>query len=102
MSSAELKVVIDSLRQVAKIWDREATAIGSITPQVDALSLGRIQAGVFQLIVSPYDAVVQAVAQRCSEGQTEMRDIASALNSNATDYADNEATLSTAAQRTAN
>ena len=97
MSSGEVQVVTNSLRQVAKIWDNEATTIGSITAKVDGMSLGRIDAGVFQLIVSPYDAVVQAVAKRCAEGKTAMQAIADALVSNAKAYDANEANLSAAA-----
>ena len=97
MGSTEVQVVTGSLRQVAKIWDNQATAIGSITPQANALSFDRLEAGVFQLIVSPYDKVVQTVAQRCAEGQAEMQNIASALNTNATNYAANESNLSNAA-----
>jgi hypothetical protein len=93
MSSSELRVVPDSLRRVARIWDQQATVIGSITPQVDAMSFGRLEAGVFQLIVSPYDAVVQSVAQRCAEGKTEMEKIASALLANAKNYVATDAKL---------
>lgn len=97
MGSAEVQVVTGSLHRVAQIWDREATAIGSITPQVNAMSFDRLEAGVFQLIVSPYDAVVQTVAKRCAEGKTEMQSIASALNANAKNYAINESDLTNAA-----
>jgi hypothetical protein len=97
MGAAEVQVVTGSLHQVAQIWNNQATAIGSITPQVNGMSLDRIEAGIFQLIVSPYDAVVQAVAQRCSGGKTEMQNIATALIRNADNYAANEAKLSGAA-----
>ena len=91
--ASEVQVVTSSLRGVAQIWDREATAIGSITPEVTAMSFARLEAGVFQLIVAPYDAVVQTVARRCAAGKTEMQSIASALNTNATNYASNEQNL---------
>jgi hypothetical protein len=97
MNSSELQVVTGSLHRVAQIWDQEATAIGSITPKVDGMSFGRLQAGVFQLIVSPYDKLVEAVAQRCAEGRTEMQDIASTLLTNARNYAQTEAELTTTA-----
>lgn len=86
----EVQVVTGSLRQVAQIWDTQGNAIGSITPEVNGMSFNHITAGVFQLIVSPYDAVVQTVATRCGQGKTEMQNIATALNTNATNYANNE------------
>ena len=97
--SGELQVVGSSLRHVAGIWDQEATAIGTVPGRAEGLRLDRFDAGVFQLIVSPYDSVVDAVAARCTEGKSRMEDIATALRHCADNYAKTEAALTTAANQ---
>jgi hypothetical protein len=83
-------VVPSSLRKAAGIWDSQGTAIGSVILKAQGLSLGRIEAGVFQLIVGPYDEVVTQVAGRCSEGQKSMDGMAARLNTAAQNYQDAE------------
>lgn len=84
--NAGYEVVPSSLRKAAAIWDSQGAAIGSVVPKAEGLSLGRIDAGVFQLIVDPYDQVVTQVADRCSEGQKSMDEMAARLNLGARDY----------------
>lgn len=74
--SGELQVVRGSLRKVADIWDQQGNAIGAITSKAAGMRLDRLDAGVFQLIVTPYDQVVGQVAARCREGRQRMDDIA--------------------------
>jgi hypothetical protein len=54
------------------------------------MSLGRIEAGVFQLLVPPYDEIVTRVVGRAAEGQRCMEDIAGALDRSARNYQDTE------------
>jgi Excreted virulence factor EspC, type VII ESX diderm len=82
----ELRVIAASLRQAAGIWDEQATAIGSVSATAGAMRLDRVEAGVFQLIVGPYDAVADQVSARCEEGMQDMRGIASALDRSADTY----------------
>jgi hypothetical protein len=91
-ASGELKVITDAMRHAAGIWDQQASAIGSISGKVEGMSLGRFEAGVFQLIVSPYDGVVTQVAGRCQEGQHNMQAIAVALDNSANNYDTTEQT----------
>lgn len=75
----ELKFIATSLQQAAGIWDQEAAAVESASARVSAMGLGRVEAGVFQIIVGPYDEVVAQVSARFEEGSRNMRGIASAL-----------------------
>src|SRR5215469_5836332 len=80
MSQAgELKFIASSLQQTAGIWDHEAAAAQSAAARVGGMSLSRLEAGVFQIIVGPYDEVVTQVSARFEEGSRNMRGIASAL-----------------------
>lgn len=84
--SHELQVVRGSLRKVADIWDQQGNAIGAIASKAAGMRLDRLDAGVFQLIVTPYDQVVDQVAARCHEGRQRMHDIAGALRRSASTY----------------
>jgi hypothetical protein len=98
-SPQELRVVPASLRNVAAIWDQQSTAIGSIAPKAEGMRLDRLQAGVFQLIVGPYDEVVDQVAGRCAEGKQRMKEIADALRAAATAYTTTEQGITAATQQ---
>ena len=54
------------------------------------MELGRIEAGLFFLIVSPYNEVVRQVEARCREGKAAMTDIAATLRQVATTYEDED------------
>lgn len=94
----ELKVVRSELGNAAHIWDAQASAIGSISPKAEGLRLDRLEAGVFQLIAGPYGQVVDQVSGRCTEGRTNMGDIANALRTASQSYAKTEQQNTQAAQ----
>jgi hypothetical protein len=85
-NSAGFQVSAQSLRSVARIWDQQAEAIAAIPGKTEGVRLNRLNAGIFQLIVSPYEAVLNAVADRSRQGDTQMRDIASELRASADTY----------------
>lgn len=84
---------------MAKIWDKEANAIGTIPGIAQGIHLNRITAGVFQLIVSPYESLLNAVSDRSSEGKTEMGKIAAELNKTADTYEQTESENTRLAQQ---
>lgn len=77
--SGELKVVTTSLGQAARIWDQQAAALKAAAARVSVMNMNRMEAGIFQIIVAPYDAVVAQVSARCEEGSRSMSGIASGL-----------------------
>lgn len=79
MPPDQLRYATDELRGEAKIWDDQGVAMGQIAAAAEGLDLTRLEAGIFQLIVSPYNSVVQQVTARCREGQQAMSDIAETL-----------------------
>lgn len=85
-NSPGIEVDTSSLRSVAKTWDQEAHAIGRIPEISRGIHLNHITAGVFQLIVSPYEALLNEVADRSAQGQAEMEKIATELRSTAATY----------------
>lgn len=82
----QVTVATDALRIEAAEWDRQSTAIGATAAKVADMELGRVEAGLFQLIVSPYNDVVRHVSQRCLEGQTAMAEVANTLRQVADTY----------------
>jgi hypothetical protein len=85
-TSPGFQVTSNSLRNVAQTWDGQATAIGTIPGKTEGIHLNRLNAGIFQLIVSPYEAVLNAVTDRASEGKSEMGNIATSLRTSADTY----------------
>lgn len=75
-----------ALRHEARDWDDQSTAIAAIAAEVAGMEFGRIEAGLFQIIVSPYNDVVRTVADRCREGEAAMREVASTLRDVANTY----------------
>lgn len=82
----QVAVATDALRIEAGEWDRQSTAIGATAAKVVNMELGRVKAGLFQLIVSPYNEVVRHVSQRCLEGQAAMTEVANTLRQVADTY----------------
>ncbi len=85
-SSQEVKVATDVLRTEAGEWDAQSTALGAAETKIRALELGRVEAGLFQLIVSPDNDLVEHLANRCAEGKAAMTEIAKTLRSVADTY----------------
>lgn len=82
----EVAVATEVLRTEATEWDDQSAAVGAIAAKVGGMELGRVEAGLFQLVVSPYNEVVHAVQARCLEGQTAMTEMAATLRAVAETY----------------
>jgi hypothetical protein len=78
-SSEEVALATDALRTEASVWDTQAHRLDGLGTQVDAMEFGRVEAGLFQIMVSPYNEVVRAVASRCAEGTAAMTEMGSTL-----------------------
>ncbi|MBQ0990704.1 hypothetical protein KBX08_11445 [Micromonospora sp. H61] len=85
-SRQQVTVATDALRTEAAEWDRQSAAMSAVVPKVAGMELGRVEAGLFQLIVSPYNEIVQHVSQRCQEGQAAMTEVATTLRKVADTY----------------
>ncbi|MFI2666694.1 hypothetical protein [Micromonospora carbonacea] len=85
-SRGQVTVATNTLRTEAGEWEGQSTTIGGIGSKVAGMELGRVEAGLFQLIVSPYNDVVQQVSQRCDEGKKSMAEVAQTLRKVADTY----------------
>jgi hypothetical protein len=85
-TTQEVAVATGALRTEAGEWSEQSTAIGAIAAKAGEMELGRVEAGLFQLVVSPYNEVVKQVQARCQEGQAAMSEIAGTLRSVADTY----------------
>ncbi|MFF7634485.1 type VII secretion target [Kitasatospora sp. NPDC008050] len=86
MADDGFKVTTDTLRKEAGIWDQQSDQLGKINASVGSMATDRIQAGVFQIMVSAYMEVVNAVQGRTQEGQTNLKGIANGLRKVADSY----------------
>lgn len=82
----QITVATDALRSESTEWDSQSGALGTIVRQVSGLGLGRVEAGLFQMIVSAYNDVVNHVTERCREGQAATMQIALTLRAVADTY----------------
>ena len=85
-SREQVTVATDALRNEAGEWDTQSTAIGDLSTKVSGMEFGRLEAGLFQMMVGPYNDVIHGVAARCMEGATAMTEIANTLRSVADTY----------------
>jgi hypothetical protein len=85
-TAKEVKVATDALHAEAGVWNTQGDQMHTISAKVGGLPMNRLQAGIFQLVVSPYDGLVDEVAARCQEGHDRMRDIGTTLSQVADTY----------------
>ncbi len=90
-STTQIKVATKTLRDEADIWDQQSVTAKTIANQTDSLRMDRLEAGIFQIIVSDYGSVVDQITARSQEGQQRMADIASTLHQVANTYDQEEA-----------
>jgi len=85
-SAEQVAVATNALRSEAGEWDTQSTAMGALSTKVAGMEFGRLEAGLFQMMVGPYNDVIHAVAARGKEGATAMTEIADTLRSVADTY----------------
>ncbi len=82
----QVQVATDALRTEAGVWDTQSGQLGTIESTVSELTFSRIEAGIFQVLVSVNDDLVNHVTTRCGEGRTQMSAIATTLRAVADTY----------------
>lgn len=93
-SHEQVTVATSALRTEAGEWDTQSATTGALSAKVAGMEFGRLEAGLFQMMVGPYNDVIHHVAARCTEGQTAMTEIANTLRNVADTYdAEDEASL---------
>lgn len=87
----QIRVATDALRGEAGVWDTQSAAMADIRPKLDAVSLTRIQAGVFQVLFDAYTEVATKVRAATTEGALNMREVGTTLRQVADTYDREEA-----------
>lgn len=90
MAGEGFEVATASLRTEAGVWEQQSQQVGTIAASADGLRFTRLEAGVFQIIVTAYASVVDQVTNRAREGQQRMQEIADTLRRVADVYEDEE------------
>jgi hypothetical protein len=83
-------VGIQALRQDVQIWDQQSGELAKIAQQAGALRMDRVEAGIFQIFISAYQAAADQVIGRTTEGSTAMTDIGATLTTVANAYEKDE------------
>jgi hypothetical protein len=82
----EVSVATSVLRSEARQWEEQAGRLSALSTKASGMEFGRLEAGLFQVMVGPYNDVIRAVSGRCAEGTTAMTDIAATLRKAADTY----------------
>ncbi|MCX4746690.1 hypothetical protein OG455_14375 [Kitasatospora sp. NBC_01287] len=98
MTDDGFQVTTNTLRQEAGTWDQQSEQLGKVSSSVGSMATDRFQAGVFQLLVSAYGEVLQAVQGRSQEGQQNLKGVADGLRKVADTYDHQEKTTTAAVQ----
>jgi hypothetical protein len=85
-SSQTVQAATKALRDEAKVWDDQSKTTGDIAPKVEGLRLSRIEAGLFQVIVTEYEKAIDVIVTRTGEGQQVMTNVADTLRTVADTY----------------
>jgi hypothetical protein len=86
-----IQAATGTLRDEARIWDDQSRTLRDIKPKVEDLRLNRIEAGLFQLIVTEYEKAIDVIVARTGEGQRAMTNVADTLRTVADTYDQEEA-----------
>ncbi|MBZ4323525.1 hypothetical protein [Streptomyces huiliensis] len=90
MADPDLKVITDGIRTDARMWDAQSTLLGGIHNTVEGLRMTRLEAGLFQVLLSAYTDAVNQISSRTSEGRDRTKEVADTLVVNARAYEDHE------------
>ena len=89
-TAQQIEVATDALRTEADVWDAQSAQLGGIQAKVGELTFRRLQAGIFQILVSVNDDLVDHVAARCGEGRSQLAAVAATLRAVADTYDEEE------------
>lgn len=82
----QVAVATKALRDEAGGWEAQSASLARGSDEVAGMEFGRLEAGLFQLMVGPYNDVIDAVSARFREGATAMTEIATTLRGVADTY----------------
>ena len=88
--TSKFEVVVSALHAEATVWERQGECLEAAGRKVAGLRLNRCEAGIFQLLVSPYNELINQIDARCREGHSAMAEIVSCLQKAAHAYENNE------------
>ena len=89
-SKHDVEVATASLVTEGGVWLRQADQLEAISRKADGLRLSRLEAGLFQVVLSAYDAAADQLASRCREGHQRMTEIGVTLRQVAEIYQDED------------
>lgn len=86
----EVQVAAQTLRDEGNVWLDQADNMRAAARKAQGLQIDRLQAGIFQVVVSSYDAVDTVVVDRCNEAQQRMTEVGHTLRMVADAYQDED------------
>lgn len=85
-TSDEVHVACEALRTEGRLWEDQSEKLRLLSGKTAELEYGRVEAGLFQIIVGPYNDVIDVVTARCAEGSIATGEIAGTLRRAADTY----------------
>jgi hypothetical protein len=85
-SGQQVAVATGVLRTEAGQWDAQSATMSGLSAKVAAMELGRVEAGLFQVMVSSYNEIVSVVQARCQEAGAAMTEVGATLRTVADTY----------------
>jgi len=85
-TGGEVSVATNTLRSEAGDWDTASDQMTALSAKTGGMQFGRLEAGIFQLMVGPYNDLVELVTSHCRDGATAMTGIGQTLREVADRY----------------
>lgn len=82
----EVHVACEALRAEGQSWQDHSGKLRVLSDKAAELEFGRVEAGLFQAMVGPYNDVIHAVMARCTEGSAATAGISGTLRQVADTY----------------
>jgi hypothetical protein len=86
----EVQVATQTLRDEGNVWLDQADKMQAAARKAQGLQIDHVKAGIFQVVVSSYDAVDAVVVDRCNEAQQRMTEVGRTLRMVAATYQDED------------
>ncbi|MFD3506318.1 hypothetical protein [Nocardia sp. NPDC058666] len=67
-SAGEIKVATNDLRAEATVWTQGSETLTGLASKIEELKFNRVEAGLFQALVTTHSELVEDAAKRCTEG----------------------------------
>lgn len=88
----QVRVATEKLHHEADVWTAQSESLNTLLGQANQLTMTRLEAGPFQLVVGPYSDLLAQITGRAGEGRQATAAVGQTLHQIADTYAREDAT----------